>query len=116
LRERILPLEDQLLEHPAVEYLSHFKTPTKENEARAQWRQIGSGLTVNDITYQRDLPALVNKTYVLRSINYEQADILVAFRVIRRDMDGSIVIAWKTLKKFPVPRLERSNAVAVTGG
>jgi hypothetical protein len=103
------------LEHPAVEYLSQFKTPTKESDARTQWRQLDLGLTINEITYKRDLPALVNKTYVLRSINYEQADILVAFRVIRRDADGSVIVAWKTLKKFPVPRLERSNAVAVTG-
>ena len=110
-----VPLDEQLLEHPAVEYLSHFKAPVKESDARAQSRQVAMGLTINEITYKRDLPAIVNKTYVVRSINYEQTDILVAFRVVRREADGSVVIIWKTLKKFPVPRLERSNAVAVTG-
>ncbi|HEX8921710.1 MAG TPA: hypothetical protein VF766_09545 [Pyrinomonadaceae bacterium] len=107
-------LDDLTLEHPTVEYLSNFKTPTKENEARTQKRQLDSGVTVNEVSYKRHLPALVDKTYVLRSINYGEGDILVAFRVVRRETDGSLVILWKTLKKYPVPSLERSNAVAAT--
>jgi hypothetical protein len=105
-------LDDLTLEHPAVEYLLNFETPTKESEARTQARQVDIGLTVNEITYQSHVPARPDTTYILRSINYEGGDILVAFRVVRRDVDGSLVIVWKTLKKFPVPHLERSNAIA----
>jgi hypothetical protein len=110
-----MTLEDLTLEHPAVQYLSNFKTPTKESDARTQARQLGSGVMVNEITYQRNVPARVDKTYLLRSINYQQSDILVAFRVVRRDTDGSIVLLWKILKEFPIPHLERSNAVAAGG-
>lgn len=101
-------LDSITLEHAAVEYLSSFSAPTKESEARAQARATGVGFAVNGFTYRNHVPASVNKTYVLRSINYEQADVLAAFRVVRRDVDGSVIIAWKILKRFPVPHLERT--------
>jgi len=55
------------------------------------------------------LPVKVNTTYLLRSINYVASDVLVAFRVVRKDSDGSIIIIWKLLKNYPRPKLARSN-------
>jgi hypothetical protein len=46
----------------------------------------------------------------LRSINYSDSDVLVAFRVLRKDTDGSLIIAWKMLKEYPVPDLARDKA------
>lgn len=51
------------------------------------------------------LPARVNDTYLLRSISYSESDTLVAFRVVRQDEDGSLIIAWKLLKQYPPPDL-----------
>ena len=40
-----------------------------------------------------------------RMSSYDQADVLVAFRVVDIDSDGSAVILWKLLKTYPAPRL-----------
>jgi len=50
----------------------------------------------------------VNTTYLLRSIDYGTSDVLVAFRVFRKDSDGGLIIAWKLLNKFPKPELART--------
>jgi hypothetical protein len=50
----------------------------------------------------------VGATYILRSIDYSESDVLVAFRVVRRDTDGSVIIAWKLLRKYAVPQLARN--------
>ena len=36
-------------------------------------------------------------------------DVLVAFRIIRKDDDDSVIILWKLLKKYPKPELARNN-------
>jgi hypothetical protein len=36
--------------------------------------------------------------------------LLVALKVVRQDTDGSLIIAWKLLKKFPKPELARDTA------
>src|SRR5262249_1579301 len=36
--------------------------------------------------------------------NYEEDDVLVVFRVHRQDTDGSLIIAWKLLKRYPTPQ------------
>jgi hypothetical protein len=52
---------------------------------------------------------VVNNSYVLRSIDYARSDLLVAFRIVRQDSDGSVVLLWKLLKKYPTPALARAN-------
>jgi hypothetical protein len=42
-------------------------------------------------------------------IRFDVSDALVAFRVTRQDQDGSVVLLWKTLKKFPAPTAIREN-------
>ncbi|MDT4952223.1 MAG: hypothetical protein QOJ02_361 [Acidobacteriota bacterium] len=107
-------LDEVKPELPAVEYLFAFNTPLKESDARIQQRRVSMGFTVNEVAYKNRFPARVNNTYVVRSVDYGTSDVLVAFRVVRRDADGSLIIVWKMLKKFPVPQLERSNAVAAS--
>ena len=47
----------------------------------------------------------LDSTYLLRSINYRSSDVLVAFKVVRIDSDGSAVLLWKLLQKYPKPQL-----------
>jgi hypothetical protein len=58
--------------------------------------------------YARKALAEVDSTYLLRSVNYNTSDLLVAFRVVRIDADNSVIIAWKRLKKYSTPNLSRS--------
>ena len=101
------PIEEITLDHPGVQFLAAFVTPSTEPEARAQQRLSGSGFTTGGFTYRRAVPVETNKIYVLRSVNYSQSDVLVAFRTVRQDTDGSLIILWKMLNKYPKPELDR---------
>ena len=92
-------------ESAGVRFLAGFSPPSAEPDARQQQLRAGSGFEVSGFTYRRNLPALVSSTYALRSIIYSVSDVLVVFRVTRQDTDGSLVFAWKILRKFPVPEL-----------
>jgi uncharacterized protein (TIGR03437 family) len=46
---------------------------------------------------------------VVRSVGYGRADVLVAFEPFRSDVDGSLLIRWKMLKRFPAPQLNGST-------
>ncbi len=102
-----IPIESAGLDHKCVQYLATFATPSLEPDAREQQRKTGAGFTVADYVYKRSLPTMIGKTYILRSISYSRFDVLVAFRVVRQDTDGSLVLVWKKLKEFPTPILER---------
>jgi hypothetical protein len=109
-----VPLENVSAETEAVQFMASFKTPSVEAEARASYRQFGfgDGHAAGQWTYRSRLPAVAGNTYVLRSINYDRSDLLVAFRVARKDDDGSVVLLWKLLEKYPKPLLQRSVAAA----
>jgi hypothetical protein len=100
-------LEGVTLDDPAAQFLVSFTAPSVEAEARAQFQLGRAGFEVNGFTYRSSQQLKAKNTYLLRSISYGRSDLLVAFRLIREDSDGSVVILWKILKKFPVPELPR---------
>jgi hypothetical protein len=109
---RDVPLEEVSEETEAVRYMASFRTPSAEPEARAAYRQFGDrhGHQAGPRTYRSRLRAVAGHTYALRSVNYRQSDVLVAFRLVRKDADGSFVMLWKLLKRYPKPALERNVA------
>jgi hypothetical protein len=107
-----VPLETVTEEAEAMQFMTSFKTPSAEPEARKAYRQFGSeGQQAGTWSYKSTLPVFVNNTYALRSVNYDRSDVLVVFRVVRKDFDGSAVLLWKLLEKYPKPALQR-NVVA----
>jgi hypothetical protein len=102
-----VPIEAVTVEHPGVRFLDTFKAPSAEPEAREQYRRAGTGFEAEGFAYRSSLPATVNRTYVVRSVNYDLSDLLIALRVTRQDSDGSLILAWKILERFPVPQLAR---------
>lgn len=108
-----VPIETVTADTEAVRYAASYQTPSPEPEARKAQRQFGgAGEQSGQWSYKNRLPVFVNNTYALRSVNYDHTDVLVVFRVVRKDFDGSAVLLWKMLKKYPKPALERSNNVA----
>ena len=104
-------LEDVSTELPGITFLAKYTAVSSEPDARIEQRRFGGGGTVIDgISYRGHLRAEVGATYVLRSIAFDASDVLVAFKVVRQDADGSLIIAWKLLQKFPKPELTRSTA------
>jgi hypothetical protein len=104
-----VPLEEITAEHPSVRFLSSYNAVTDEPQARIEQRRFATGTKIDGVPYSDRLPVEVSTTYVLRSINYSDSDVLVAFRVVRKDADGSLIIAWQLLKKYPVPQLARNS-------
>jgi hypothetical protein len=110
------PLETVSVETEGVGFAASFKAPTLEPEARAAYRSFGdlAGRRDGEFVYKSRLPVSLGSTYVVRSISYDDSDVLVAFRVLRKDSDGSVVLLWKMLEEFPKPKLER-NVIAAAG-
>ena len=104
-------IEEVTLDHPAAQFLSTFAAPTTEPGARDQQQRASAGFDVNGFTYQTAVKSKRKNSYLLRSVGYGVSDLLVAFRIVSQDDDGSVVIVWKILKKFPVPQLTTAEAL-----
>jgi hypothetical protein len=100
-----LAIDSITADQPGVSLLAEFKAPTAETEARAQARRASTGFEAGGFTYRSFLTAALNTTYAVRSINYQGSDVLVVFRITRQDVDGSLTLAWKKLRTYPVPQL-----------
>lgn len=103
-----VPLENISLETTATNFLALHHAAANEPLARIEQRRWSEGSTIDGMTFKNRLPLKANSTYLLRAINYDSHDCLVAFRVVRIDSDGSAIILWKLLKKYPKPYLARN--------
>lgn len=88
------------LEDPRAAFMATYKPAAEDALARCEYSRFGKGVTAGGYLYKRTLPVVVDSTYLLRSINYGTADVLVAFRLVRQDTDGSVIILWKLLKQY----------------
>jgi len=110
LKAGAVSLDEISVEHTSAFFLAAYKPAETETQARVEQRRFGSGDTIDGVKYSRRVKAEVGMSYVLRSINYDESDLLVALKVVRQDTDGSLIIAWKLLQKFPKPELARNVA------
>jgi hypothetical protein len=103
------PLEEVTLADPRVLFIATYTPPGPELAARAEGVRFRQGVTHEGAHYRSLFPVNLAPTFLLRSIVYDRSDVLVALRVIRKDDDGSIIIAWKLLQKYPKPILIRNQ-------
>ncbi|HEX7296827.1 MAG TPA: hypothetical protein VF251_13800 [Pyrinomonadaceae bacterium] len=97
-------LEDLTSQLPAVRTVLEYNPARTEAEARLEHRKFGTGADVQGFMFKSRLPLEINTTYVLRSLNYPDSDIVVGLRVVRKDTDDSIIVAFKVIKDFSVPK------------
>lgn len=109
-----IPLAEVQKEMAGVQYLAIYKPAAIEPTARQEYRLLQTNYKTEKITYKKSLPAVVGKTYVLRAVSYDEADTLVAFKIYRKDADGSLVIFWKLLENFEKPVLVKSKRTTST--
>ncbi len=100
-----VPIEGVTLDTPAIQYLASFNAPTASSDAQAQGQRASAGFSVGGFNYIDRLKATSPTTFAVRSICYNNSDVLAAFRVTRIDTDGSAILVWKILKAFAVPKL-----------
>lgn len=100
-------LESVNLESAGVEFLTKFVPAATESAAEQQFQQLEKGETENGFSYRLSAPWKLNTTYALRSVNYDRSDLLVTFRAVRQDQNGSLIILWKKLKSYSTPKLKK---------
>jgi len=111
-----VPLNEINAKDPRARFLAEYEPPRSDPKARCERRRFVIGETIDGQVYKNKLPVQVGATYLLRSINYDDSDVLVAFRVARRDDDGSVIIAWKLLREFARRTLENINVKSKCSG
>lgn len=94
-------LEKVTLDSKEVVQLHKLDPVSTYRDVMAQPAKDTRRLKAGGFIYGSAITALANHTYVLRSTTSGKADILVAFRVIRQDADGSLHILWKKLAGYP---------------
>jgi hypothetical protein len=105
-----IPLEKVTLDHVGVKFLLTYDPPSTALEASKEKRRAIDGIVKDGYIYRLKASVIPNSTYLLRSIDFDQSDVLMAFRVVRREVDGSVVILWKMLKRFSRPGLVRTGS------
>jgi hypothetical protein len=119
-------LENVSLNTKGLKFLTDFKPESDFEKAKEIDLQLAKGIKQDGFLYRRALYAKDNTTYVLRSIAYrgsfyrvvqnisynelafdKRKDVIVAFRIVRRDDDGSVTILWKELTRNNSPKIKR---------
>ena len=118
-------LTDVNLDSKAFAYMTAFEPASDIAAVTKQNNVFVDGLDANGLLYKKFFPAVVNHTYVIRSIAYKgkvprqhfeikyneldfdkRKDIITAFRVLRSDINGTVTILWKTLQEKASPELK----------
>jgi hypothetical protein len=103
-----VPLESITLDTPEAKRLAVYARARQESDARLEYRRFQAGAEIDGVKVNSRVPMQRNSTYLLRAINYDQADVLVAFKVVEIDSDGAPLILWKRLKRYSTPQLARN--------
>ncbi|MBX7173439.1 MAG: hypothetical protein K1X72_20895 [Pyrinomonadaceae bacterium] len=109
-----------------MQYLSNFPPALEFQSAKETDYKLAAGIMNKGLIYKRQLPIRENTTYLLRSIAYrgevlktvegfvyneldydKRKDVIIAFRVVKQDLDGSVIIAWKLLSSKNSPKIEK---------
>ncbi len=119
-----LDLEKVFGENDGLKFLSSFSPDPQSTAAQKQYIQLIQGVKVGNYEYKKVLPIIENATYALRVIAYrgnvfrifrgfrfdlldgdKRIDLTLAFRVIRKEKDGSVTLLWKEIERKDAPRI-----------
>jgi len=97
-----VPLDAVTLHSNAVRPFLKFVPAKTLDETEQDFKRSRAWLEVPEHAYGSTAPVRENTTYVLRSIAFDPnrskpSDVLVAFRVTRKDADGAVTVLWKQL-------------------
>lgn len=118
-----VPLENISLASEGMKFLTDYKPEPQSREALTQFAKITRGVKAGEYIYRNAQPAIENTTYTLRVIAYraklyqpfnghlldvlegdKRTDLTLAFRVVRKDADGSLLLLWKELARRESPK------------
>jgi hypothetical protein len=118
-------LEEVAPASEGLRFMTAFSPNALGSEAQKQYLLLMRGVKVGKYEYKKALPLVENATYALRVVAYrgsifrslsgyrfdllggdKRIDLLLAFRVIRQEADGSATLLWKEIERKDAPRLE----------
>lgn len=127
------PIEQVSLNTRGVGFLRSRKPSKTVDDAYEFANNLRSGFIRDGFAYGRGIIAKENITFVMRSVAYrgkwlsaaagvtynefdfdKRRDVIVAFRIIRKDRDGSVTILWKQLRNIRSPKLEIEEDEEIT--
>jgi hypothetical protein len=108
-----VPIENVGMDTHAVAIFAAYKPPREEPLVRREYQRLWPSAEMDGLQVSRRVGVQSDSTYLLRSINFRQSDVLVVFRVLHIDSDDSVVIVWKVLKKFGKPDLVAAKTVDI---
>ncbi len=119
-----VPIETVSTASEGMRFLVEYKPESLSPEALKQFRNLTEGIKTSGYEYKNSVPALENTTYALRVIAYQgqilqsyrgyvfnllagdkRVDLTLAFRIVRREKDGSLTLLWKELERRPSPKV-----------
>lgn len=123
-----VPIEDVTLKTNGMDFLTNFSPQTEFQAVKTQHKQLTDGIKENGYTYSNAVNAENSMTFGLRIIAYQvtvpinykgdladdrfafinfdkRKDLIIAFRIIRKEDDGNITIVWKELLSQKTPKL-----------
>jgi len=89
--------------HGAVAALTSLQPARTIAEARKVHADFQRGVAIGGWEAVTEPTVKVGAVYVLRSIVYDESDMLVALTPTRLDKDGSLIVVWRLLRRFPTP-------------
>jgi hypothetical protein len=101
-----VPLDSLTTESEGVSLLAKYEPPSEVKRAKREHERFKGGVALDHLLFKTAFQVQKNMTYALRSIAYNRSDLLVAFRVLRQEEDGSVLLLWKRIEKFPTPKLK----------
>lgn len=123
-----VPLENLSVDSVGMKYLTDFVPEVMSSQATKQYIEIVKGIRADKYEYRKVIPALEQNTYALRIIAYhgnvyrsfrgwffnlldgdKRIDLIVGFRIVRKEKDGNITILWKELTRKKSPKLKNDK-------
>lgn len=92
---------------PNLQFMLSFKPVNGDDAAIRQQQDIvyAGQLADSGTVYPQKIKNIhVGQTLGLRSVAFDESDIVVVLKIIRFDTDGSVILAWKKIRSFPIPR------------
>ncbi len=118
-------IESVSLKTLGVDFLSEFKPASDFERAKAIEELVVTGLERDGFIFGRALAVKENSTYAMRVVAYDgkvlravpgahynemdfdrRRDMIVAFRVVAKETDGSVTIVWIELRDVDSPKLK----------
>lgn len=118
-------LKDVSLETDGLDFMRNYSVVAESAEARKQFLQMKQGVISEDFLYRKIFPVAENMTYALRVVAFrgnlyqtfrgyrydlldgdKRIDLTIAFRVIRKNADGSLTLLWKELERRDAPKFK----------